>query len=395
MAWLLLAPPALWLAILLLFFGQLRAAWREPVLRHPVLIIESDDWGPGPDHHARALRRVHETLRSFHDITGRHPVMTLGLTLSLPDGAAIAASGFSAYQARPFTDPAYADILHAVRDGIHDGVFAPQLHGMSHFWPDTLLHAARTNAAVRQWLADGSGMETENLPSPLQSRWIDARTLPSAALMELDIQTAISEEVDFYRALFGGTPDVAVPPTFIWNHHVERAWAAAGIRCLVTPGRRYESRDAAGHPTGPTTRIHNGESGMGGLIYLVRDDYFEPAYGHRTERGLGALACKAAQGRPCLLETHRFNFTGGQAEAALTELGTLLSHSLSRFPDLRFVSCAELAAHYRNQGNWIEPRISHRYRAWLARIRELPQFWKLARLSGLASILTAMAGRPA
>ena len=56
----------LWLAIssallALAYRRALWAAWNEPVLRAPVLILESDDWGYGPpvqaehqDIHARA-----------------------------------------------------------------------------------------------------------------------------------------------------------------------------------------------------------------------------------------------------------------------------------------------------------------------------------------------------
>jgi len=395
MAWWLLTLPALWLLILLMFAGPIRAAWREPVLRHPVLIIESDDWGPGPASHAQSLQRLAKRLNAYRDSSGRAPVMTLGLTLSLPNGEAIAAANFTSYHARLITDPAYADILAALQAGIQTGVFAPQLHGMAHYWPASLLHAAETDPAVRNWLSGGPGLETEVLPSPLQSRWIDTRVLPSSSLSRTDIQAAVTEEVSFYRDLFGATPEVVVPPTFIWNRSVEQAWAEAGIGCLITPGRRYESRDDAGRPSGPTARIHNGQMGAGDLIYLVRDDYFEPAYGHRAERAINALTEKAAEGRPCLLETHRFNFTGNQMGAALAELDSLMTQALARFPHLRFASSAELAAQYRDNGNWLEHHLSHRYRAWIARLKNLPRFWKLARLSCLAFLLSAMAGKPA
>jgi hypothetical protein len=391
MAWLLLIPPTLWLAILLLFAKPLRAAWREPVLSRPVLIIESDDWGPGPASHARALRQLIERLGAYRDDSGRRPVMTLGLTLSLPDSEAIAASGFTAYHPRLIIDPAYAEILAALRAGIEAGVFVPQLHGMAHYWPATVMRAAESDPAVRRWLTGGPGQETEALPSPLQSRWTDASVLPSRPLPAADIQAAVTEEVAFYRDVFGLPPQVAVPPTFVWNRSVELAWAEAGIHCVVTPGRRFESRDGTGRPVGPSDTISNGERGAGGLVFLVRDDYFEPAYGHRAERALAALMAKTAQGRPCLLETHRFNFTGDKAEAALKELGHLLDQALARFPTLRFSSCAELAEQYRLGGPWPERQLSRRYRAWLARLVNVPRFWKLARLSGLAFMLSIAA----
>ena len=399
MAWglaALLALPAVWLCILLLFAGPARTAWREPVLRHPVLIIESDDWGPGPPEHAEALDRLAACLARYRDGTGRAPVMTLGLILSLPDSEAIAATDLSIYHARPLTDPAYAGILAALRRGIQAGVFAPQLHGMAHYWPDALLAVARRDPAVRAWVLAGPGQESERLPSPLQSRWVDASTLPSSPLPEAAIMPAVDEEVALYRSLFGQVPEVVVPPTFVWTEPVEAAWAARGVRALVTPGRRCTGRDAGGLPGCEATPLHNGQTGMGDITYLVRDRYFEPDRGQRAEAGLAALEEKTAQGRPCLLETHRFNFTGAGQEAALAELDRLLSQALQRFPDLRFMSAAELARLYRQaEADGLADDRASRLGAWRHRMAQVPRFTRLARLSGLErglALLCRLAG---
>jgi hypothetical protein len=395
MAWWLLAfamvsIPAFWLLILALFAGPVRAAWREPALRHPVLIIESDDWGPGPASHAPALRRLIDCLNTYRDSSGHPPVMTMGLTLSLPDSEVIIANNFTAYHARPITAPAYADILSALKAGIHAGVFAPQLHGMAHYWPACLLHAVQTDSAVREWLSGGPGLETETLPSPLQSRWIDSSTLPSRPLPAAAIETAVAEEVALYREVFGAPPDVAVPPTFIWTDSVEAAWAAQGVRCIVTPGRRCGGRDANGQPDCGPPVIHNGQHGIDGTLYLVRDRYFEPERGHCAEQGLAALAEKTAEGRPCLLETHRFNFTGSGQDNALAQLGQLLEQALIRHPDLRFTSSAELAEQYRTRGGWLSTSLKHRFAVWTRRIQSIPRFAKLARLSGLVLVFSAL-----
>jgi hypothetical protein len=398
MMWWLLALPALWLLtlwllILLLFAGPVRAAWREPVLRHPVLIIESDDWGPGPVSHAQALRSLRDLLTAHRDMTGRPPVMTLGLILSLPDGEAIAASDFTAYRARLVTDPAYADILAALRAGIDAGVFVPQLHGMAHYWPPALMSAARDDPAVRDWLLAGPHQETEALPSPLQSRWVDGSVLPSRPIPAEKIHSAVAEEVALYRQVFGAAPEVVVPPTFVWTPEVEAAWAAHGVRALVTPGRPCIGRDAQGRPVCASTPIHNGQRGLGDIRYLVRDRYFEPARGHRAEQGLLALAGKTAQGRPCLLETHRFNFTGAGAEAALAELDALLRRVLAEHPTVRFISPAELAEHYRAPGVRPFAPLGRRLAAWKARMQEVPRFARLARLTGLEWALAGFTPR--
>lgn len=396
MAWglsALLALPALWLFILLLFASPVRAAWREPALRHPVLIIESDDWGPGPPGHAQDLEHLAACLGQFRDGSGRAPVMTLGLTLSLPDGEAIAAADFSTYHPRLITDPAYADILSAVQAGVRAGVFAPQLHGMAHYWPDALMAAARQDPAVRAWVLSGPGQQTELLPSPLQSRWVDASVLPSRPLSGAEVESAVAAEVSLYGQVFGVPPAVVVPPTFVWTEAVEAAWARQGVTGLVTPGFRCTGRDAGGRPSCEAAPLHNGQSGIGGITYLVRDRYFEPARGHRADQGLVALADKTAQARPCLLETHRFNFTGdGQADA-LAELDKLLRRSLARHPGLRFASAAELAGQYRRQGDWISKGFLPRLSAWAVRMGQVPRFARLARMTGLGLVLSRLGTR--
>jgi hypothetical protein len=395
LAFTLLSVPALWLLILALFAGPARAAWREPALRYPVLIIESDDWGPGPASHAQALQRLTSLLNQYRDSSGHPPVMTMGLTLSLPDSDAIIANNFTAYHARPITDPAYAGILAALKAGIQTGVFAPQLHGMAHYWPTTLLQTATNNPEVRDWISHGPGQETETLPSPLQSRWIDASVLPSKPHSAADIEAAVAEEVALYRDVFNTPANVVVPPTFIWTANVEAAWATNGVRCIITPGRRCTSRNANGQPDSGPNSIHNGQTGLGGIVYLVRDRYFEPERGHRAEHALAAIAEKIAQRRPCLLETHRFNFTGASQDDALQQLGKLLELALKHHPELRFTSAAELAEQYRTPGNWILPGFKQQLAAWASRMQSIPRFAKLARFSGLGIVLNAMQVRNA
>lgn len=383
LAWLWLVPLA-WALLALVYAGQLRALWREPVLRCPVLVIESDDWGAGPLQQAPALDAIRRLLGGHQDQGGRHPVMTLGLVLGIADTVAMRAAGGREYLRIALDDDRFAPVLAALRDGVREGVFVPQLHGMEHYWPPAVLAAARTDRRVAVWLANAAPPRSEDLPAPLQSRWVDAAVLPSLPLSAPEISEAAAEEASVFRHIFGVTARVAVPPTFVWNDIVERAWAQHGVRCIVTPGTRLEYRDGEGRPRGDGSLILNGGRGQDGVIYLVRDRHFEPALGHRAEHGLAALARQTACGRPTLLETHRFNFLGESADAALHELDRLLGEACAAYPALRFLSTQEIAeAMAQNDAMLIETSLRPRLRAWLARIRALPRFWKLARLSGL------------
>lgn len=373
-----------WAGVLLAFAAPLAARWREPVLRQPVLIIESDDWGAGPPAQADALRRLAALLQRVRDGSGRPAVMTLGVVLEVPDGARIAAAGCAEYHALTLADARFDAIRAAMTDGIEAGVFAPQLHGQCHYWPPALLAAAQADADVRAWLTAAEPAATEDLPSHLQSRWVDASVLPSRALAAAAMRQAAAAEAAGYRAIFGSAPQVAVATTFVWNDAVEAAWTQAGIEAVVTPGRRATCRNAKGQPDCVDATMLTGERAPAGPTYLVRDVYFEPALGQPPQRLLEGLQARTRQGRACLVETHRFNFLQAP-DASLAALETGLTTALAASPGLRFLSPLELARAVRERDPaWVESRLRPRVAAWRARLDEIPRFRRLAQLTGLA-----------
>ncbi len=383
--------PFFWLSIvgcvLLYYRRDLLALWREPVLRYPVIIIESDDWGAGPvEAQAKALDRLVDVLMRYRDHNGRHPVMTLALVLAVPDGRAIRRDG--QYHRLSLEDTMFEPVLQAIERGRAAGVFALQLHGLEHYWPDALM--ASVDPAVRAWLESDGPATTEALPPHLQSRWVDASALPSVELSRGAVDGAVNEEVNLYERLFGERPRVVVPPTFVWNEAVEAAWAQEGLECVVTPGLRSACRNADGLPDCDTGPLHNGQQGNG-MTYIVRDDYFEPERGHRAERALAALAEKMAQGRPCLLETHRSNFIRNEegCVGALSAVEELYSRALARNPTLCFLATTELAVAMRTRDPvWFDDRFSQRLSAWCTRARQVPGFRRWAKFTGMAWLLS-------
>ena len=375
---------ALWAIVLLAFARPLRARWREPVFRHPLLVVESDDWGAGPLAQADALRKIASLLESFQDGAGRHPVMTLGMVFEVPDSDRMAREGLQTYRACRLEEECFGELRRVIRDGLESGVFAPQLHGQCHYWPQALMAAAQDDAGVRAWLTGPRLPQTENLPAHLQTRWVDASHLPSRALDAAQIAVAAEEEAGSFRKLFGGMPEVAVPTTFVWNHEVEQAWKTAGVDVIITPGRRSTCRDAAGQLAGVDRWMLTGEVSETGQCYLVRDVYCEPALGHSAQRLVDGLVERTRQGRACLVEMHRFNFLN-QMDQTLKTLRAALETSLSRYPNLRFTTPLELARAIGQQNRgFVEFAFGVRLRAWLARLHEIPHFHRAARVTGLA-----------
>lgn len=370
---------------LMLLYGWrgISSACREPVLRRPILIIESDDWGAGMPGQAGALRNIADILMRFTDCDGRRPVMTLGMILATADGEKTLSTG--SYHRQMISRHTHGPLLDAITKGVEEGVFSVQLHGMEHFWPAALLEASKQDDAVNTWLAHSPEFHTEDLPSPLQSRWVDASVLPARRLSAAAVKQAVQEEVRAFADIFGTVPMVAVPPTFVWNKDVESAWARAGVGVIVTPGCCYETRDEEGLPAGKGKAVYSGQSGDNAIIYLVRDAYFEPSFGHTARQALAALIAKTRQGRPTLLETHRFNFLGVEErnKLALDELEQLLRVSLSEVANLAFLSSEKLATILKNRDpEWLELRFRRRLHIWITRLGELPRLRKLAWVTG-------------
>ena len=214
-----------------------------------MVIVESDDWGPGPASDALMLRRIAALLADIRDRDGRPALMTLGVVLGKPDGAAILADDCQRYHRRLLDEEAYAPIVKAMREGCARGVFALQRHGLEHCWPDSLLDRARHDAVVRAWLAEPEA-RSEALPSALQSRWADAAVLPSRALLDAEVEAAVKEEGEIFQRIFGARPAGAVPNTFVWNDTVERAWADAyeGIAARIVEAAKQCASALRGAP---------------------------------------------------------------------------------------------------------------------------------------------------
>lgn len=377
-----------WLATLVLlvtwYRPSLSALWREPVWRQPVLVLGSDDWGAGPLSQAQALEAVMQVLVRHRDGTGRHPVLSLAVVLAVPDGAAILDSG--EYRRVELDDARLAPVLSAIRRGRDLGVFEVQLHGLEHFWPPTLM--ASEDPAVQSWLRQDGPAATENLPSPMQSRWTDARRLPSAALDDAIVHAAIAEEAGLFGRVFGAHPAVVVPPTFVWTRVCEEAWAAQGVRVVVTPGWRYPVRGADGLPGEDQGPLACGDR-EGSTMYLTRLDYFEPKRGRDALSALAALELATRHGRPCLLENHRDNFIGDRTtcQRSLDELDRLYREALERLPALRFLSTSDVAAVLdRRDPEWLHLDWRKGLRARWARLAGMGRAWTLMRWTGVAAI---------
>ncbi len=344
-----LALVALWgtavAAISLSRWRLLVATWREPYVAEPVVILESDDWGPGPPDHAVALDRLLALLGRHRDACGRPAILTANLVMAVPDPEAIASDGHRAYHRRLLD--AFPEVVAALRRGHGAGLLCPQLHGLDHLHPEGLLERARGgDTAVLDWLAAG-GLDWEALPSPLQGHYVDGSVLPTRPVAPEVQEALVTGGVEAFTTFWGHPPASAVAPCYLWDDTTERAWATAGVRYVQTAGYRCTGRDAGGHYRQEPPWLPPGLRSSTGLVYLVRNVMYEPRDGRGATEAWRTLRQRVSEAQPAVLSTHRYNYTGVGAEEALSGLDGLLGQAERRYPRLRFLASPEW-------GRWIE-----------------------------------------
>lgn len=388
---------AVWLVaiivLLLLIYGrEIKRLWSEPLLRYPVVIFESDDWGVGPQTQVEALSALLKLFSQYRDSDGHYPVMTLGLILAEPDFHRMRTqkcqkNGNVDYFKKDLSAPEYTNLLDVINAGQKDHIFTLQLHGMEHFWPDSLM-ASQNQPDVSEWLYQTESPVTENLPSFLQSRWCDTSKLPSKAHDNNKILSAIEHEITLFKTLFRQMPMVVVPPTFVWTNDVVQAYTDNNVNIFVTPGRQYTGRDAEGKLLPDNRTFYNGDADKNSAaLYIVRDMYFEPALGHKAEDVLMQIITQTQYGRPALLEIHRFNFLSEKMHSdqhqSMHELKKLLDLLHSKLTQLKFVSTEELAEILKSKDNkWLLNSSLACFRLRLKRIQLFFYNNRIAKYSG-------------
>ncbi|WP_022668853.1 hypothetical protein [Desulfospira joergensenii] len=368
------------------FYSNVIPLCREPVFHRPVLIIESDDWSPGPSGDVASLGELAKILKNHTDYRGHPAVMTLGIVLSTPYEIYTNREGVDKIRRHFLTSSSFKDLVAVMQSGEQAGCFSLQLHAMDHFWPVSLIESAKNNNKISSWIKSKPFPRTEELPQQLQGRWTVNEQISLERISQADINKAVCKEVEAFRRFSGLYPMVVVPPAFIWTKVVESAWAKAGIKIVVTPGKRFESYDSNGRPQPCGGKIRNGDKSKSGLIYIVRDNYFEPYLGHKLEKAIGALVKKTETGRPTLIETHRYNFIKNSYEAnnALKELDRFFERALKLHPNLIFLSTEKLADMMsRKDAVLISKSFFYRFPRWIARIEEDKHSSLAGWLSGL------------
>lgn len=351
--------------------------WRT---NRKIVVIESDDWGsirmPSKEVYNTFLDKgirvdrdpycrydslatpedldaLFDVLCSVKDKNGKHAVITADTNVANPDFEKIKATDYQEYFYEPFTDTlkrtqASDKTFQIWKQGIDAGIFYPQFHGREHVNVRKWLHDLRENHAnVRQWFEFGSYGTSYLVDKAQEGHYMTA--FDSAMPEDIAFYNrSIVEGLDLFEQLFGFRSESFIATTYCWPLEVEPVLIKNGVRYLQ--GMVVQSIPVDGGENFRKKKSNfQGTRSKAGLIYLMRNAYFEPSQNPGFDwvsDCLRRINIAFRCGKPATISMHRLNVIGGLVEenrtCNLALLKQLLKEIVKLWPDVEFMNSAQL-----------------------------------------------------
>lgn len=355
--------------------------WRT---NRKIVVIESDDWGsirmPSLDvYHklkklgvnvqsgdndrfntldtlasADDLDYLFTTLRKFKDNKGNHPVITAMALSANPDFEKIALEKYEKYSFEPVTTTlekyGKLDAWPMWKQGEEEKLFYPEFHGREHLnvkvWMDDLQRSDKhaLEACKRRFW----GFRNSNVSGVSYQSAFDLDFRDTIAIQQGVIQSGLQ----LFEKLHGRKAAYFVPPNGAIHQKIIDVAVAHGIN-YVSSSKIH--REPQGEGKIKKRYRYIGKKGVGNMIYLTRNCFFEQSYkgnGFSIADCLGHVQTAFMFRKPAVISTHRVNYIGGLNQQNRVEgnnaLELLLSTILKRWPDVEFMTSVQLGDTIRN-----------------------------------------------
>ena len=284
------------------------------------------------------LQALSDVLRRHHDSAGCHPCIGMNFIMANVDFPRAEKSA-GEIPLRPLTDGfpepwQRAGLMEAYQEGIREQLFAPALHGLTHFCANAVAReleegGERGRLLQALWQA-GTPYIHWRMPWVGYEYWDPALPPDERFLSLTDQRAAIHHAAEIYRALFASIPLSACAPGYRANQDTKTAWFEAGVRVV---------QGGAGERQGPSLAAN-------GMLLTFRNVEMEPATDACDLENVVKQANDClARGVPAIASIHSINFHSTIRDfrtPTLTMLDGFLSALECKWPDLLYVSDGDL-----------------------------------------------------
>ena len=304
------------------------------------------------------LEQLFETLSSVKDHNGSAAVVSPFVNVANPDFDKIKAAGYSQYFYEPFTTTLqkynrHPDTMKVWKQGMESGVFSPEFHGREHIAVQPWLQQLQEgNPSLLKAFEYGfvAVNNVDGLPQDLQEFRPEFYFTNDS--QKHFLHQSIHEGVKLFEDLFGYTPSSFTPSNSVFHPDFEKTVYAAGVPFLVVAHKNpTPANDGQITFTNYTFRQKIKDNQ---LNFYVRNCAFEPNDDSYTSMDitLRQIAAAFRWKKPAIISTHRVNFVGGihqqNRDEGLRELHSLLKTIVKRWPDVEFMSTANMLKEFKN-----------------------------------------------
>jgi hypothetical protein len=343
-------------------------------LKEKIVIIESDDWGAIRTPSIKAvhafqkrgleignsiykvdalesqddLELLFEVLSKHKGSDGLAVKLTANAIMANPDFDKIRASNFTEFHHEKFTEtfkkyPNHANNLELWLQGKAEGIFQPQFHGREHLnykrWLRVLQQKNEAALFCFDWKATYSGIADYSFMEAYD--W-DTREDIS------EQKKVIEEGLQIFKDTFNESSKTFIAPCYNWDPSIEAVLKENGVewiqgmRSQLIPTGTFDNYLSLKHSFGETNAL--------GLSYNVRNCIFEPSMNPNRDWVNSCLAQISSAfhwHKPAVICSHRINFVGyidpKNRDKGLRDLNALIKAIILKWPEVRFISTAELS----------------------------------------------------
>ena len=354
--------------------------WRT---KRKILVIESDDWGsvrsksksavdemerfglPVRKRHFDALdslesnedlEMLFDLLNGIKDSTNRSAVFTPMCIMGNPDFEAIALSDYQEYIFQPLAKtlgeyPDHDRVLKLWKEGMESRIFWPELHGREHVNVARYMKILQSHPGkegLRFALAEKS-LGVNSFKSHSYPNYLGALH-PTTAYEIVDLHGYLKEAGDLFETYLGYSPQVFVAPNAEEPKELESTLSELGIKYI---NRAKKRTYPLGDGVFKTEWNFVGKINKYNQIILNRNCFFEPVAlgGERHKKNWVDSCLKEIEiafqwNKPAVISSHRVNYVGfiesSSRDKGLMSLKELLNRALKKWPDIEFMTSAEL-----------------------------------------------------
>ncbi|MCF6132692.1 hypothetical protein [Flavobacterium wongokense] len=310
------------------------------------------------------LEQLFEVLSSVKDKNGRHAVFTPFVLPCNIDFEKMEAEDFrefhfetlpNTYKKLSIQQPeAYTGTWNLWKEGIDKGLLKPEFHGREHL--NLKVFNDKLSKRDPQLL---TALKNKSYTSISDEEYPTMSAFAALDFWEVteneDLKPILAEGIALFEEVYGYRSIYFTPPVFSIHHSLFQTLKDNGIQFLDLALQRNEHQ---GFNVYKKSLNYIGKKTKEGLTIMVRNVVFEPT----EDRGIDWVDFTMKQietafrwNKPAIISSHRVNFCGHinpkNREKGLADLKRLLQQIVKKWPDVEFMSAAEMAMSLKDKRN--------------------------------------------